>query len=56
MTGLRRDEVAVPAAISTNYYTRLEQGRMTPSACVLSELLRVLHLSDDQRDHLFEPA
>ncbi|GAA2761954.1 helix-turn-helix domain-containing protein [Streptomyces paradoxus] len=56
VAGLRRDEVAVLAAISTDYYTRLEQGRMTPSASVLSELVRVLHLSDDQRDHLFELA
>ncbi|CAM5301759.1 helix-turn-helix domain-containing protein [Streptomyces aurantiogriseus] len=56
VAGLRRDEVAVLAAISTDYYTRLEQGRMTPSASVLSELVRVLHLSDDQRDRLFELA
>lgn len=56
VAGLRRDEVAVLAAISTNYYTRLEQGRMIPSAGVLSELVRVLHLSDDQRDHVFELA
>ncbi|MFF4510455.1 helix-turn-helix domain-containing protein [Streptomyces mirabilis] len=56
VAGLRRDEVAVLAAISTNYYTRLEQGRSAPSACVLSELVRVLHLSDDQRDLLFELA
>lgn len=56
VAGLRRDEVAVLAAISTNYYTRLEQGRLTPSASVLSELVRVLHLSDAQRDQLFELA
>lgn len=56
VTGLRRDEVAVLAAISTHYYTRLEQGRMSPSASVLSELVRALHLSDDQRDRLFELA
>ncbi|MER5435842.1 helix-turn-helix transcriptional regulator [Streptomyces sp. NPDC002588] len=56
VAGLRRDEVAVLAAISTNYYTRLEQGRTAPSASVLAELVRVLHLSDNQRDHLFELA
>ncbi|MGW6907947.1 helix-turn-helix domain-containing protein [Streptomyces sp. NPDC054940] len=56
VAGLRRDEVAVLTAISTDYYTRLEQGRMAPSASVLAELVRVLHLSDDQRDHLFELA
>ncbi|MGW2524658.1 helix-turn-helix domain-containing protein [Streptomyces sp. NPDC001617] len=56
VAGLRRDEVAMLAAISTNYYTRLEQGRMAPSTSVLSELVRVLHLSDAQRDQLFELA
>ncbi|MEU6146880.1 helix-turn-helix domain-containing protein [Streptomyces sp. NPDC047081] len=54
--GLRRDEVAVLAGISTSHYTRLEQGRTTTSASVLSELVRVLHLSDDHRDRLFELA
>ncbi|MFJ8358413.1 helix-turn-helix domain-containing protein [Streptomyces sp. NPDC093984] len=56
VAGLRREEVAVLAAISTDYYTRLEQGRITPSASVLSALVRVLQLSDDQRDYLFELA
>lgn len=52
--GLRRDEVALLAAISTDYYTRLEQGRIQPSAPVLAALAQVLHLGNDQRDHLFE--
>lgn len=52
--GLRREEVALLAAISTDYYTRLEQGRIQPSASVLATLAHVLHLSDHQRDHLFE--
>ncbi|MET7453220.1 helix-turn-helix transcriptional regulator [Streptomyces sp. NPDC005574] len=52
--GLRREEVALLAAISTDYYTRLEQGRIKPSASVLAELAQVLRLSDHQRDHLFE--
>ncbi|MDT0321193.1 helix-turn-helix domain-containing protein [Streptomyces millisiae] len=56
VAGLRREEVAGLAAISTDYYTRLEQGRTTPSASVLSSLVRVLHLNDDQRDYLFELA
>ncbi|MFE2423206.1 helix-turn-helix domain-containing protein [Streptomyces hokutonensis] len=56
VAGLRRDEVAVLAAISVDYYTRLEQGRKAPSSSVLAELVRVLHLSDDQRDRLFELA
>ncbi|QJS99823.1 helix-turn-helix transcriptional regulator [Streptomyces asoensis] len=54
--GLRREEVAQLAAISTDYYIRLEQGRMQPSAPVLQSLVRVLHLSDDQRDYVFELA
>nr|WP_280922791.1 helix-turn-helix domain-containing protein [Streptomyces sp. MZ04] len=39
-----------------DYYTRLEQGRMQPSAAVLQTLVRVLHLQDDQRDYVFELA
>ena len=54
--GLRREEVAQLAAISTDYYTRLEQGRIRPSAAVLASLARVLHLDDDQRTYLFEVA
>lgn len=56
MAGLRREEVAQLANISTDYYTRLEQGRMQPSAPVLQALVRVLHLTDDQRDYAFELA
>ncbi|GAA2929488.1 MULTISPECIES: helix-turn-helix domain-containing protein [Streptomyces] len=54
--GLRREEVALLAAISTDYYTRLEQGRIQPSPPVLAALVRVLHLNNNQRDHLFELA
>ncbi|MBK3625430.1 helix-turn-helix domain-containing protein [Streptomyces sp. MBT49] len=54
--GLRREEVAVLAAISADYYTRLEQGRVQPSASLLAVLSRVLHLSDRRRDRLFELA
>jgi transcriptional regulator with XRE-family HTH domain len=56
VAGLRREEVALLATISTDYYTRLEQGRIEPSASVLAALARVLHLGDDQRDHLLEIA
>jgi transcriptional regulator with XRE-family HTH domain len=56
VAGLRREEVAVLAAISTDYYTRLEQGRITPSTSVLASLVRVLHLNDAQRDYLYELA
>jgi transcriptional regulator with XRE-family HTH domain len=54
--GLRREEVAQLAAISTEYYTRLEQGRIQASGPVLSALSQVLRLDDDQRDYLFELA
>ncbi|MFH8569946.1 helix-turn-helix domain-containing protein [Streptomyces sp. NPDC017993] len=54
--GLRREEVALLAAISTDYYTRLEQGRIQASGPVLSALAQVLHLDDDQRAYLFELA
>ncbi|MEH0554103.1 helix-turn-helix domain-containing protein [Streptomyces sp. B21-101] len=52
--GLRREEVALLASISTDYYTRLEQGRIQPSVSLLAALAQVLRLADDQRDHLFE--
>jgi transcriptional regulator with XRE-family HTH domain len=54
--GLRREEVAQLAAISTDYYTRLEQGRLPASASVLATLARVLRLDDDQRAYLYELA
>ncbi|MFI5780428.1 helix-turn-helix transcriptional regulator [Nocardia sp. NPDC051570] len=52
--GLRRDEVALLAGMSTDYYTRLEQSRgPNPSVQVLGSLARALRLSDDERDHLY---
>lgn len=54
--GLRREEVAQLAAISTDYCTRLEQGRVSPSAPVLDALTRALQLDDDQRSYLSELA
>lgn len=55
--GLRREEVATLAAISSDYYTRLEQGREShPSAQLLEALARVLHLNTDERLHLFRLA
>ena len=54
--GLRREEVAVLAAISTDYYSRLEQGRIQASPSVLASLARVLRLDDDQRDYMYELA
>ncbi|WP_234790676.1 MULTISPECIES: helix-turn-helix transcriptional regulator [Mycolicibacterium] len=52
--GLRRDEVAHLAFISTEYYTRLEQARAPhPSREVLAGLTRALRLSDAERAHLY---
>ncbi|MDP9868761.1 MULTISPECIES: helix-turn-helix transcriptional regulator [Streptosporangium] len=51
--GLRRDEVARLAGVSTEYYTRLEQGRVgTPSAEVVEALCRTLRLDASEREHL----
>ncbi|GGM38683.1 helix-turn-helix transcriptional regulator [Dactylosporangium sucinum] len=55
--GLRREEVAMLAGMSTDYVVRLEQGRSAqPSAQLLTALARALRLSDDERDHLFHLA
>lgn len=56
VAGLRREEVAVLAAISTDYYARLEQGRIQASPSVLEALSRVLRLDEDQRVYLYELA
>lgn len=56
-TGLRREEVAALALISTDYYCRMEQQRSPqPSAEVVASLARALRLSLDERDHLFRLA
>ncbi|MGI5241296.1 helix-turn-helix transcriptional regulator [Dactylosporangium sp. CA-139066] len=55
--GLRREEVAMLAGMSTDYVVRLEQGRSAqPSAQMLTALARALRLGDDERDHLFHLA
>jgi transcriptional regulator with XRE-family HTH domain len=51
--GLRREEVAVLAHISTEYYVRLEQGRAPrPSGEVLAGIADALRLADAESDHL----
>ncbi len=51
--GLRREEVAVLAHISTEYYVRLEQGRAPrPSGEVLAGIAGALRLSDAESGHL----
>jgi transcriptional regulator with XRE-family HTH domain len=55
--GLRREEVAALAAMSADYYTRLEQRRgPQPSEQMLASLARALRLTDDERDHLYRLA
>lgn len=55
--GLRREEVAQLAYISTEYYTRLEQARAPhPSGEVLAGLARALRLNDAERNHLHQLA
>lgn len=51
--GLRREEAAVLAHISTEYYVRLEQGRAPrPSGEVLAGIAGALRLTDAETDHL----
>jgi len=55
--GLRREEIAQLAHMSTEYYTRLEQARGPhPSREILAGLARALRLSDAERDHLHHLA
>ncbi|GLY28146.1 helix-turn-helix transcriptional regulator [Kineosporia sp. NBRC 101731] len=51
--GLRRDELAFLAGVSSYYYARLEQGRdRNPSSAVLDALARVLQLDEQASLHL----
>ena len=53
VTGLRREEVALLARVSTDYYTRLEQGRrIVPSAGVVEAIADALDLDEAGRAHL----
>jgi transcriptional regulator with XRE-family HTH domain len=55
--GLRRDEVAGLAHMSTVYYERIEQGRGSmPSPPVLDGIAGALRLTDAERDHLYRLA
>ncbi|NUR28179.1 MAG: helix-turn-helix domain-containing protein [Catenulispora sp.] len=55
--GLRREEVAMLAGMSVDYYIRLEQARgPQPSAQLLGALSRALRLTKDEHDHLFHLA
>src|SRR6266540_332903 len=55
--GLRREEVALLAGVSVDYYTRLERGNAGGvSETVLEALARALQLDDAERAHLFDLA
>jgi transcriptional regulator with XRE-family HTH domain len=55
--GLRREEVAVLAGVSTEWYTRLEKGHISAvSEDVIEAVARALQLSDDERTYLFDLA
>jgi transcriptional regulator with XRE-family HTH domain len=52
--GLRREEVASRANISTTWYTWLEQGRGgAPSADVLDRIAKGLMLTEPEREHIY---
>jgi transcriptional regulator with XRE-family HTH domain len=55
--GLRREEVARLAGVSTDYYTRLEKGNLSgASDSVLHGIAEALHLDEAERAHLFDLA
>ena len=55
--GLRREEVAALSHMSTDYYSRLERERgPQPSEQMLASIAQGLHLSREERDHLFHLA
>ncbi|GIH79318.1 helix-turn-helix transcriptional regulator [Planobispora longispora] len=57
VTGLRREELALLAGLSTDYYQRMEQGReVRPSDDVLDALAGALGLDAEERRHLFALA
>jgi transcriptional regulator with XRE-family HTH domain len=55
--GLKREEVAILAGISNEYYARLERGNLKGvSESVLNALARALQLDEAERIHLFDLA
>ncbi len=57
VSGLRREEVAMLAGVSIDYYVRMERGNLAgASDAVLEGVARALLLDDAERDHLFDLA
>jgi hypothetical protein len=57
VAGLRREEVAMLAGVSVDYYVRMERGNLAgASEPVLDGIARALQLDDAERDHLFDLA
>ena len=55
--GLRREEVAALSHMSTDFYSRIERERgPQPSEQMIASIAQGLHLSLDERDHLFRLA
>jgi hypothetical protein len=55
VAGLRREEVAMLAGVSTDYYTRLEKGKVdNPSESVLEAVSRALELDEAEHTHLLD--
>jgi transcriptional regulator with XRE-family HTH domain len=55
--GLRREEVAMLAGVSVDYYIRMERGSLSgASDSVLESLASALKLDEAERDHLFALA
>lgn len=55
--GLRREEVAVLSHMSTDYYARLERARGPhPSEQMIASIAQGLHLSHQEREHLYRLA
>jgi transcriptional regulator with XRE-family HTH domain len=57
VAGLRREEVALLAGVSVDYYTRLERGNLAgASESVLDAVARALQLDEAESAHLFDLA
>ncbi|MFD5283995.1 helix-turn-helix transcriptional regulator [Streptomyces rubrogriseus] len=55
--GLRREEVAMLAGVSAEYYARMERGNLSgTSEAVLDSLARALQLDESERAHLMDLA